>query len=532
MNSHKQHFRLETHATTAEGWTLERLTQPSRLYGANGLRTGADGRIYVAQVAGSQVSAIDVSSGDIETISPMGGDIVAPDDLAFDDEGNLYATEITEGRVSVRSPNGEYRVINGDMPCANPITMHQGHLYAGECRPGGRIMELDRSGGEARIILDDVPMPNAFEVGPDGKLYFPVMGANEIWRVDPKGGKAEVVATGLGVPDAVKFDADGYIVSTQVASGQVLRIDPSTGEQTLLAQLAPGLDNLTFVDGRLFVSSITGQISEITGPGQVKPLVADGLQWPLDVVVDDNGGLFVVDGGFTFTLPAGGDLQVAGMLFSPGFPGYSRGAALAGPGQWIVTTANGEVARYRPASAESEVLASGYDQLMGIAIAPDGHLFFAEYATGKVYALKGDNVEQVAADLADPKGVAANSGDACYVSESAAGRVVKITGNRVDTVIDGLQRPEGIALHGEYLYALDVNAKNLVRCNLNNGSQRVIATDLPVGAPQGVTPKFMGGVGNMCGPMGNFTGIDVGRDGTVYICGDAEGSVLALRPTR
>src|SRR4051812_17382318 len=50
-------------ASVEDGWSLERLTPPSRLYGANGLRTGADGRIYVAQVAGSQVSAIDVDTG-------------------------------------------------------------------------------------------------------------------------------------------------------------------------------------------------------------------------------------------------------------------------------------------------------------------------------------------------------------------------------------------------------------------------------------------------------------------------------------
>ncbi len=59
----------------AEGWQLERLTPPSRLYGANGLRTGADGRVYVAQVAGSQVSAIDIASGAIETVSPLGATI-------------------------------------------------------------------------------------------------------------------------------------------------------------------------------------------------------------------------------------------------------------------------------------------------------------------------------------------------------------------------------------------------------------------------------------------------------------------------
>ena len=56
----------------AQGWNLKRLTQPSRLFGANGLRTGPDGRIYVAQVSGSQISAIDVQTGAIEAISPNG----------------------------------------------------------------------------------------------------------------------------------------------------------------------------------------------------------------------------------------------------------------------------------------------------------------------------------------------------------------------------------------------------------------------------------------------------------------------------
>jgi len=52
----------------AEGWILDRLTPPSRLFGANGLRTGPDGRVYVAQVAGSQISALDADTGELETI--------------------------------------------------------------------------------------------------------------------------------------------------------------------------------------------------------------------------------------------------------------------------------------------------------------------------------------------------------------------------------------------------------------------------------------------------------------------------------
>src|SRR6185295_3352316 len=193
--------------TTADGWRLERLTAPSRLFGANGLRTGPDGRIYVAQVTGSQISALDLETGLLDTVSAKGGDIIAPDDVAFDPRGNLYATEVMDGRVSVRGADGSTRVLRDDVPSANGITFHDGRLFIGECREGGRMMEFDLAGGPPRILLENVPSPNAMEVGPDGLLYFPVMGANQIWRIDPdlkNPSVPETVASGLGVPDSVK----------------------------------------------------------------------------------------------------------------------------------------------------------------------------------------------------------------------------------------------------------------------------------------------------------------------------------------
>ena len=135
--------------TTADGWRLERLTAPSRLFGANGLHTGPDGRIYVAQVTGSQISALDLATGLLDTVSAKGGDIIAPDDVAFDPSGNMYATEVMDGRVSVREPGGGTRVLRDDLPCANGITVHRGRLFINECRDGGRLMELDGSGSIA-----------------------------------------------------------------------------------------------------------------------------------------------------------------------------------------------------------------------------------------------------------------------------------------------------------------------------------------------------------------------------------------------
>ncbi len=319
--------------SAADGWRLERLTAPSRLFGANGLRTGPDGRVYIAQVTGSQISALDPGTGRLDTVSAKGGDIIAPDDVAFDPRGNLYATEVMDGRVSVREPGGRTRVLRDDLPCANGITVHASRLFIGECREGGRLMELDLGGGAPRILAENLPSPNAMEVGPDGLLYFPLMTANEIWRIDPEGGEPQRVAGDLGVPDAVKFDAEGFIVSTQVASGQVLRIDPRNGSATVLAQLNPGLDNLTFVGDRLFVSNFTGEITEILPGGDTATVLPGGLNWPLDLAVGDDGNLYVADGTYFYTVRPDGSLSTVGNAVLAGLSGLPAWSGGERPGR-------------------------------------------------------------------------------------------------------------------------------------------------------------------------------------------------------
>jgi sugar lactone lactonase YvrE len=522
-------YPAESRPVLADGWSLERLTAPSRLFGANGLRTGPDGRIYVAQVTGSQISALDVGTGRLETISAQGGEIIAPDDVAFDERGNLYATEVMDGRVSVLETTGRTRVLRDDIPSANGITVYRGRLFIGECREGGRLLELDPNGGAPRVLLENVPSPNAMEVGPDGLLYFPVMGANEIWRIDPDGGAPERVATDLGVPDAVKFDSEGYIVSTQVHSGQVLRIDPRTGRRTVLATLNPGLDNVTFVDNRVFVSNFTGEITEILGAGQTHTVLPGGLNWPLDLAVGDDGSLYIADGTYFHQLLPDSTLRTVGMLFTPGYPGFLRGLAPAGAGEFVVTTSAGQVSRYRPAGNETEVLAQGFDQLYGVAIAPGGTTVVAELGTGRVLSIRSGQVEVLASGLLDPVGVMIAPDGGCVVTESGAGRVVALSGNGIETVLDGLQRPQGILVLDRQLFVVDAGAGALIAFDLDSKIQRTVASGLPVGAPPGVIPKPLRGMPPFSGPQGPFAGIAAGPDGTLYISADGDGSVLAVR---
>ena len=529
MSVQSGRYNAPAAASVAEGWTFQRLTPPTRLYSANGIRTGADGRIYVAQVAGSQVSAVDPDSGAIETISPIGGGITSPDDLVFDDEGNLYCTEITTDKVSVLRPNGTSEILADGIIVANPITFHQptGSLIAGELRMGGRILELDRAGGIKRTIYEGVPMANAFEVGPDGKLYFPAQGANEIWRIDLAGGEPEVVARDLGVPDSVKFHPDGYIVSTQVASGQVLKIDPRTGEKEVLADIGPGLDNVAFVGKRTFVSHITGSLHEIVAPGQAKPLVDKGFEWPMGIAVAPDGTVYAADGMFAYTIRPGSGMEVAGRLFSPDHPGFMRGVAASGSDEWVVTTANGTVARWVPGQ-EAQTLSHGHEIPMGVALSGNA-VIFADAGAGKVLSVENGALTELA-QVERPYGVAVSSGGTIYVSQPDAGRVVKLNGGRMETVLDGLGWPEGIAILGDKLYAVETAAKRVIELDLATGARTTIASNLPVGTPQGVAPLRLGGVGDMCGPMWTFTGIAAGTDGSIVVSGDAEGSVLSLRP--
>jgi sugar lactone lactonase YvrE len=516
----------------SEGWSLARLTPQSRLFGANGLRNGPDGRIYIAQVAGSQISALDVDSGALETISAMGSDVVAPDDMAFDAQGNLFITEYYDGRVSVRGTDGRTRVLRDDIPGANGITVHKGRVFVDECRIGGRFVELDLNGGAPRVLLENLMMPNAMEAGPDGKLYFPSLGTNDISRIDPDTGAVERVAGDLGGPTAVKIDSKGRIVSTQTGSGQVLRIDPQSGERTVLAQVLPGMDNLTFVGERLFVSHFTGAITEVLADGKTRVVLERALSWPLDVAAASDGSLYIADGHHMFVIPPGGTLQVVAMFLTPGFPGNVRGLAAAGDGELLVTTANGQVSRYRPAANENEVLAEGLDQVYGVALAPNGAAVVVEQGTGRVLSVKAGNTEVLASGLKSPVGVAIAPDGTTYVAETGAGRVVKLGGSSPESVLDGLKQPQGLVVHDGVLYVVDAGAKTVLALDLKTKEKSVIASELPVGAPAGVTPKPLRGIAPFTGPQGPFAGISAGADGTLYVSADAEGSVLALRKAR
>ena len=525
-------YREGIEPQAAAGWQISRLSPPSGLYGANGMQFGPDGKLYVVQAFGSQVSALDTTTGACQTVSPVGGPIVAPDDLAFDSRGVMYVTEVMSARVSARTPDGQTRVIADNVPGANGITCYHDRLFMDECRPGGRLFELYPDGRAPRLLADNLALPNALAVGPDEQIYFPLIAAGEIWRVPLAGGTPRCVVTGLAVPTAVKFDRNGLLTTTQAGNGEVVKINVQNTAKTVVGRSRPGIDNFAIdTNNRLFISHfVDGGVAEILSDGQERVLVAAGFLGPWGIALASDGTLYAGDGGSLAAAAADGQWRRPSRLLEEGFPGFVRGLASGPGGNLYLTTSAGSVASYHPGTRATQTFATGLNELLGIARAPDGSCIVAEAGAGRLLRItaKGE-ISVLASGLGRPAGVVVADNGTCCVSEESTGRVVQVNGGAT-TVLDGLQKPQGLALAGGQLFVLDVGSKELIAVSLATKQRQTLATDLPVGAPPGITPKPLMGVPDLLpGPLSAFAGLTVGGNGAIYLAGDGEGSVLMLR---
>ncbi len=510
----------------APGWQVSRLMPASGLFGANGMQFGPDGRLYVTQAFGSQITAININSGSLEIISPLGGPIVAPDDVAFDSHGTMYATEVMSARVCARAPDGTVRVVADNLPGANGITVHQDRVFIDEFRRGGRILELYPHTGRApRMIADELRGPNALMVGPDGQLYFPLVPLGEVWRVDVETGVREKVADGLKSPPAVKFNRRGELIVPQAGNGEIVRIDVQSGAKTVIAKVRPGIDNFAFSpDNRLFISHfVDGGVAEVAtdGSNTERILVPGGFVGPWGIACGGDGQLYVNDGLSLAVISATKEITRLGGLLDNSFPGFVRSLAAGAPGELWLTTITGDVVQYFPDGRPFKTLVRKLTQPYGVACMPDGRVAVAEAGSGKLLGIDtAGQVSTIASGLSQPCEVIAASDGTLFVSELGSGRVARVAASgAITSVVDGLDKPKGIALRQDSLLVLDRGTKELRAVNLVSGQQDVLATHLPVGDPSGTSR----------GPMDFSGGLAIGSDGAIYIAGDGEGSVLMLR---
>lgn len=514
----------------ADGWRIDTIVAPSALTGANGMRWGADGQLYVAQAFGSQISAVDVASGTARVVSPADGAVIGPDDLAFDTRGNLFVTEVMSARVSAIAPNGTVSVIASNVPVANGITVHEDRIFMSEFNPEGRIWELFPDGAAPRLIASNQLMPNALCLGPDGMLYYPLVPLGEVWRVNVAGGVPERVIGGLNTPTAVKFDAAGRLFAVESGSGEISLIDVATGTRTCFARVAYGIDNFAFApDGRMYVSHFTdGEVIELAPDGAQRVAVAGGMTGPFGLAVNRQGELLVADGMSLAVVDGSGAVSRPGMLLQHGFPGYVRGVAAGMTGEFIVTNSAGQCARYQP-GGEAEVLADGLEEAMGVIVRSAGDVVLCEAAAGRVIAIGADGTTRVLASGLDrPTGLAEAPDGGLFISEAGAGRLCHLDHDGVRVVLAGLDQPHGVTVAGGRAVVLDRGAGTLCVAD-GHGSHYVIASGLPVGAHSGMKPNVLPGIADlMPGPLLPFADLATLPDGRIALGADDCGAMLTV----
>jgi sugar lactone lactonase YvrE len=157
----------------------------------------------------------------------------------------------------------------------------------------------------------------------------------------------------------------------------------------------------------------------------------------------------------------------------------------------------------------------------GLALLAGGAVAVAEAGTGKL--LRVDSAGQISTlveGLAQPGEVIATSEGTIFVSEVGKGQISQVdTSGKITVLIDGLSKPQGLALQQNSLLVLDRETKELRAVDLATRKSQMLAHHLPVGDPPGCSR----------GPMEFSGGLAIGSDGTIYIAGDGEGSVLTLR---
>ncbi|MEU5286823.1 SMP-30/gluconolactonase/LRE family protein [Streptomyces sp. NPDC020755] len=147
-----------------------------------------DGRLYLSDFAHGEVVSLAPDGGDprIFFSGEVDGARMNPDDIAFDQEGNLYVSDsrgLSEGKAH------------------------------------GRVVRIDREGGRATVLAEDLAAPNGVSFDADYRgLWFSELTENRIsyLRLDGKGGvtsrhTAIRVDGGLAQTDSIAVDADGNL---------------------------------------------------------------------------------------------------------------------------------------------------------------------------------------------------------------------------------------------------------------------------------------------------------------------------------
>jgi len=509
---------------------LETLVPGSAMHGVHGLAFDADDNLYGASLTGYSVYRIDTQSGEV-TVA-VGPPLGNSDDVAVAADGTLVWTAGAFSAVLAKSPDGEVKMLAGDLPGVNSINFSpDGRLFATRVFAGDALYEIDTEGVKpAREIARKLGGLNGFEITADNQLYGPLFFKSKVVRVDLATGQLTDVADGFTVPAAVNIDSRNNLFVVDIRSGEVTRINLDSGDRHIIAMLQPPLDNLAIDSNDLvYVSNPAfNRITEINpDTGATRTVVEGQLSSPGGIVLtehEERASLAIADfWGNRFA-----DTETGAITLMPSPQGVTASSNLAMSPEYTALVSIWPFGNVYLVDRTANKLVKSVKTKApyGVQFLPDNSFLIADFNSGTlVHAAAGkDRSKTVITDqLSGPVGVAYAGDNMAYVTEYLSGVVSRVnleTGTAVGVAWD-LQQPEGIAIAPDgRLIVAEVGAQRLIAIAPDTGEVETVADGLPIGLAGGddLPPPFL------------LTGVAVEANGSIIFSSDIENAIYRVNP--
>lgn len=520
-------------------WEVTEFIGPSPFHGLHGLAVEEDGTILAGSVVGQAIYAVNPQTGEVtERMGPPDG---MADDIAFGPNGEMAWTGYLTGKVFIQDKAGkdggsQPRMISSGLPGSNSLAFtKEGKLYFSQVFLGDALYEADPTGvAPVRLIRKDLGGFNGFEVGPDGMLYGPLWFKNAIVKIDPATGADTMVADGFQIPAAANFGPDGNLYAIDTKTGELKRIDMKTKAVTVVATLAPALDNLAIAkDGTIYVSNMADATIYAVNPadGAVRTVVSGPLATPTDLVITDGpeGEKLHVADVFAYRVIDTATKAITDPLRMYRDETENQLGIGAGKSKVLITSWAAGMVQVVDRASGAAVIHHGFTAPTDALELADGRLIALEAATGTIRLVgEGDAPGEVlVTGLNFPVAMAEAADGKLYVTETnptatGALAVVDLATRTVTRVLENLAGPEGVDIGADgKVYLAEAGAGRVIAFNPADASKTVLAEGLKTGlvSADGTLPAY------------TTTGVAVSKkDGSVYAASDITNVIYRLVP--
>ena len=520
-------------------WEVTEFIGPSPFHGLHGLAVEEDGTILAGSVVGQAIYAVNPTTGEVTTrMGPPNG---MADDIAFGPNGEMAWTGYLTGKVFIQDKPGkdggsEPRMISSGLPGSNSLAFTKdGRLYFTQVFLGDALYEADPTGvAPVRLIRKDLGGFNGFEVGPDGMLYGPLWFKNAIVKIDPKTGADTVVADGFQVPAAANFGPDGNLYAIDTKTGELKRIDMATKAVTVLATLAPALDNLAIAkDGTIYVSNMADATIYAVNPadGAVRTVVKGPLATPTDLVITDGpeGEKLHVADVFAYRVIDTATKAITDPLRMYRDETENQLGIGAGKTKVLITSWAAGMVQVVDRATGAAVIHHGFTAPTDALELADGRLIALEAATGTIRPVTDAAApgEPIVSGLNFPVAMVEAADGKLWVTETnpqAKGALssVDLATGEVTRVLEALEGPEGVDVGADgKVYLAEAGVGRVIAYDPKDKSTTVLAEGLKTGlvSAEGTLPAY------------TTTGVALSRkDGAVYVASDITNAIYRIAP--